>query len=170
VLRQSAQFHHYRDALAKLAAQNLTYASFESRAEIALLVAARERQGPWPRDPDGTPLYPGIGRSLTPAERERRITAGEPYAVRLDTAAACERIGPLSWTDTGDGPSGESGGIAADPAAWGDPVLARKWWSTMRARASPMWCAGRTCSGRPASIACCRRCSDCRNRTTTIIA
>jgi glutamyl-Q tRNA(Asp) synthetase len=126
VLRQSAQFHHYRDALAKLAAQNLTYASFESRAEIALLVAARERQGPWPRDPDGTPLYPGIGRSLTPAERERRITAGEPYAVRLDTAAACERIGPLSWTDTGDGPSGESGGIAADPAAWGDPVLARK--------------------------------------------
>jgi glutamyl-Q tRNA(Asp) synthetase len=126
VLRQSAQFDHYRDALARLAAQNLTYASFESRAEIALLVAAREQQGPWPRDPDGAPLYPGIGRSLAPAERERRIAAGEPYAVRLDTAAACERIGPLSWVDTGAGPGGESGGIAADPAAWGDPVLARK--------------------------------------------
>src|SRR5260221_13879053 len=31
-----------------------------------------------------------------------------------------------------------------------------------------MWCAARTCSGRPACIACCSRCSICRCRTITI--
>ncbi len=44
---------------AKLDAQGLIYPSFESRGEIARLVAEREAQAPWPRDPDGAPLYPG---------------------------------------------------------------------------------------------------------------
>ena len=54
VRRQSAHFDDYRAALAQLAP--LTYPSFESRGEIARLVAEREQQGPWPRDPDGAPL------------------------------------------------------------------------------------------------------------------
>src|SRR5213594_3024343 len=64
VRRQSEHFDDYRAALARLDAQGLIYPSFESRAEIAGL-AARERHGAWPRDPDGAPLYPGHGRSLT---------------------------------------------------------------------------------------------------------
>jgi len=126
VRRQSEHFDDYRAALARLEAQGLVYASFESRAEIAALVAARAAQGPWPCDPDGAPLYPGMGRTLSPSERRRRIEAGEPYALRLDMTAALARAGGLTWTETGAGPSGESGTIAAAPSAWGDIVLARK--------------------------------------------
>jgi glutamyl-Q tRNA(Asp) synthetase len=126
VLRQSAHFDDYRTALDALAAQGLTYASFESRAEIAQLVAERERQRPWPRDPDGAPLYPGAGKSLTQAEQQQRVAAGEPYAMRLDMAAAIAHAGALAWPETGAGPNGETGSVAADPAAWGDLVLARK--------------------------------------------
>jgi glutamyl-Q tRNA(Asp) synthetase len=126
VRRQSEHFDDYRAALAKLDAQGLVYPSFESRAEIAALVAARERQGPWPRDPDGAPLYPGDGRALTAAERRRRIAAGEPYALRLNMPAAMARGRTLSWTETGAAPPGGSGSVAALPEQWGDVVLARK--------------------------------------------
>jgi len=56
VRRQSQHLAQYRDALEKLSAQGLIYPSFESRAEIAKLVAQREANAPWPRDPDGAPL------------------------------------------------------------------------------------------------------------------
>ena len=120
VRRQSEHFDDYRAALGKLEAMGLIYPSFESRAEIAALVAEREKEGPWPRDPDGAPLYPGGAKSLSAAERARRIGAGEPYALRLDMAAALARGGALSWEEAG------SGTIAADPAQWGDVILARK--------------------------------------------
>ncbi len=126
VRRQSEHFDDYRAALAKLDALGLVYPSFESRGEIARLVVEQERKGPWPRDPDGAPLYPGAARSLPPAERRRRIAAGEPYALRLDMAAALARVGALAWTETGSGPRGETGAVAASPVAWGDVVLARK--------------------------------------------
>ncbi len=126
VRRQSEHFDDYRAALAKLDALGLVYPSFESRGEIARLVVEQERKGPWPRDPDGAPLYPGAARSLPPAERRRRIAAGEPYALRLDMAAALARVGALTWTESGSGPRGETGAVAASPAAWGDVVLARK--------------------------------------------
>ena len=41
-------------------------------------------------------------------------------------AAALARFPSLTWSETGAGPSGETGRIAADPAVWGDVVLARK--------------------------------------------
>jgi glutamyl-Q tRNA(Asp) synthetase len=126
VRRQSEHFDDYRAALAQLERQGLVYPSFESRAEIARMVADRERRGAWPRDPDGAPLYPGEARSMPAAERARRIADGEPYALRLDMAAAVARAGALSWTETGSGPAGESGTVAADPRLWGDVVLARK--------------------------------------------
>ena len=66
VRRQSEHFANYRDALEKLAGLGLIYPSFESRAEIARLVAQREADAPWPRDPDGAPLYPGTAKSLSP--------------------------------------------------------------------------------------------------------
>src|SRR5688572_28587259 len=91
VRRQSANLDDYRAALAKLESQGLLYPSFESRAEIAALVAERERIGAWPRDPDGAPLYPGNAKSMSSDERQRRVEAGERYALRLDMAAAIAR-------------------------------------------------------------------------------
>jgi glutamyl-Q tRNA(Asp) synthetase len=126
VWRQSEHLDEHRAALAKLDAWGLIFPSFESRAEIARLVAEREAGGLWPRDPDGGPLYPGTAKTLGAAERQARIAAGEPYALRLDMAAALARVGPLTWTEQGTGPGGETGELAAQPERWGDVVLARK--------------------------------------------
>jgi glutamyl-Q tRNA(Asp) synthetase len=123
VRRQSDHGDAYRAALAQLTALGLVYPSFESRAEIARLAAAHRS---WPRDPDGAPLYPGSGKSVPEAERMRRIRAGQPYTLRLDMRAAQARIGALTWEEAGRGPAGETGIVAADPAAWGDVILARK--------------------------------------------
>lgn len=124
--RQSAHFADYRAALEKLSALGLVYPAFESRAEIAKLVAAREADGPWPRDPDGAPLYPGDAKSLSVEERSQLIASGTPYALRLDMAAASRRTAGLSWNEHGEGPDGERGIVPARPEAWGDVVLARK--------------------------------------------
>jgi glutamyl-Q tRNA(Asp) synthetase len=126
VRRQSEHFGDYRSALAKLETAGLIYPSFESRSEINALVAQREREGLWPRDPDGVPLYPGNARRLSDLERSRRRNDGAPYALRLATDAALARAGPLAWTETGIGPNGESGSVTAGPQMWGDVVLARK--------------------------------------------
>src|ERR1700737_4505616 len=91
VRRQSEHFVLYRNAVEKLSAMDLIYPGFESRAEIARLVAQREAGAPWPRDPDGAPLYPGAAKSLSAAERTRLTGQGAPYALRLDMAAACAR-------------------------------------------------------------------------------
>jgi glutamyl-Q tRNA(Asp) synthetase len=124
--RQSDHLAAYRDALDKLSAQGLVYPSFESRAEIARLVAEREADGPWPRDPDGAPHYPGSARLLSAGERAELFESGVPYALRLDMAAACARAGELGWTEQGEGPDGETGRVAARPQAWGDVILGRK--------------------------------------------
>jgi glutamyl-Q tRNA(Asp) synthetase len=124
VRRQSDHFDAYRAAIDRLDAQGLVYASFESRAEIAGMVREREALGVWPRDPDGVPLYPGGARALSAQERARRMRAGEPFALRLDMAAAAARTGPLTWRERDA--EGRVATVAADPAAWGDVVLARK--------------------------------------------
>jgi glutamyl-Q tRNA(Asp) synthetase len=126
VRRQSEHFARYREAVEELSAQGLIYPSFESRAEIARLVAQRQASAPWPRDPDGAPLYPGPAKSLSPDQRRQLIAQGTPYALRLDMAAACARAGVLSWKEFGEGPGGESGVVTARPEAWGDVILARK--------------------------------------------
>lgn len=126
VRRQSEHFSEYRAALEQLDRLGLVYPSFESRAEIAQLVAKREAVGPWPRDPDGAPLYPGNAKAMTATERAARMAAGEPFALRLDMAAAIVRAGSLSWREDGAGPQGETGVVPADPATWGDVILARK--------------------------------------------
>ncbi|MBI5321665.1 tRNA glutamyl-Q(34) synthetase GluQRS [Bradyrhizobium sp.] len=126
VRRQSEHFPAYREAIERLSALGLIYPGFESRAEIARLVEAREKDAPWPRDPDGAPLYPGTAKSLTPAERGRLIASGAPFALRLDMEAAMARVGSVGWTEQGAGPNGETGAVAARPEAWGDVILARK--------------------------------------------
>ena len=83
VRRQSEHLDVYRAAIERLRRAGVVYASFESRAEIARLVREREVQGPWPRDPDGAPLYPGSPQTLPAAERARRVEAGE-YEAALE--------------------------------------------------------------------------------------
>jgi glutamyl-Q tRNA(Asp) synthetase len=126
VRRQSEHLAVYRDAVKKLGARGLVYPGFESRAEIATLVAQREATGPWPRDPDGAPLYPGTAKSLAPDARTRLICSGAPYALRLDMEAARARAGDLFWIEQGEGPGGETGTVTAQPQVWGDVILARK--------------------------------------------
>ncbi|MET0443583.1 MAG: tRNA glutamyl-Q(34) synthetase GluQRS [Pseudorhodoplanes sp.] len=120
VRRQSAHLSDYRGVTDTLTAMGLLYPSYESRAEIARMVAAKEACGPWPRDPDGAPLYPGRAAVLPAA------AAGAPTALRLDMAAACGVTGRVSWQELGQGPDGQTGTVDARPEAWGDVVLARK--------------------------------------------
>lgn len=126
VRRQSEHLEDYQSALAKLEALKLIYPSFESRSEITALVAERDRDSRWPRDPDGVPLYPGRARKLPIAERDRRRKAGEPFALRVAMDAAVAHAGVLNWTETGAGPQGQTGRVIAAPQMWGDAVLARK--------------------------------------------
>jgi glutamyl-Q tRNA(Asp) synthetase len=128
--RQSDHFADYASAIAELESQGLLYPSFESRGELNALVADLDRQGGWPRDPDGVPIYPGRARKMSPAERERRRAAGEPFALRLAMDRAVARAGVLTWSETGAGPHGQTGLVTAAPQMWGDVVLARKEAST----------------------------------------
>jgi glutamyl-Q tRNA(Asp) synthetase len=116
VRRQSQHLGEYAAVLQRLDAAGLIYPCFCTRAEIRAEIA--RAQGA-PHGPEG-PLYPGTCRALSPAERALRIAAGAPYALRLDTARALARSGPLTWHDE------RAGTVAADPLALGDVVLARK--------------------------------------------
>jgi glutamyl-Q tRNA(Asp) synthetase len=110
---QSEHLPEYRAALDELAARGLTYPCFCTRAAIAGLAA--------PHGPDDAPVYPGTCRGLSPAERTRRIGAGEGFAIRLDGARALAAAArPLRFHEEG------RGWLEADPGAFGDVVLARK--------------------------------------------
>jgi glutamyl-Q tRNA(Asp) synthetase len=111
VVRQSARLPRYAAALGRLRAMGLIYPCFCTRRDIAEAGAA-------PHGPAG-PVYPGTCRRLGAVERGARM-AREPHAWRLDMAAAVRRAGALFWHDLAAGP------VAADPAAHGDVVLARK--------------------------------------------
>jgi len=135
VRRQSEHFSKYREAVEKLSGLGrsglgLIYPAFESRAEIARLVTGRETDAtadePWPRDPDGAQLYPGVAKSLSAEAHRQLIEQGVPYALRLDMAAALTQVSDLSWVEHGAGPNGETGIVPARPEAWGDVILARK--------------------------------------------
>jgi glutamyl-Q tRNA(Asp) synthetase len=126
VRRQSEYLADYRAALDRLIADGLVYPSFESRADIARLIKQKEAEAPWPRDPDGAPLYPGTARTLPLDERQRLLRSGAPYALRLDMATASARAGELSWSERGEGPHGETRTVIARPEVWGDVIIARK--------------------------------------------
>jgi glutamyl-Q tRNA(Asp) synthetase len=110
VLRQSEHCEDYAAALEKLDARGLLYPCVCTRGDIARATAGR---ADWPRDPDGAPLYPGTCRGASPR-------AG-PASLRLDMAKAAAMVGgEVRWREA------EAGEIVADPAVWGDVVLARK--------------------------------------------
>lgn len=124
VRRQSQHFENYGAALERLKEMGLVYPSFLTRGEVKAAVATVERQGqPWPRDPDGTPLYPGLDRQRDDAERECLIAEGKRHAWRLDMKKALSYLrGPLTWRETGQGAERH---VKADPSAWGDVILSR---------------------------------------------
>ncbi len=111
VLFQSNRLPLYAEALQRLRTRGLLYPCFCTRKDIAASASA-------PHGPEG-PVYPGTCRRLDPGERQRLITRKQ-HAWRLDMAAALGRRGNrLSWRD-GDRL------FRADPAPFGDVVLARK--------------------------------------------
>jgi glutamyl-Q tRNA(Asp) synthetase len=101
----------------------LVYPSFESRAEIARLVA-QHRRCAWPHDPDGAPLYPGTqeadARSARAASRRAILCA----AARHERRDA--RTGALTWVEIGADPKQDHETLMARAEKWGDVVLARK--------------------------------------------
>ncbi|MEA3031087.1 MAG: glutamyl-Q tRNA(Asp) synthetase [Sphingomonadales bacterium] len=105
MLYQSERLGLYAEALERLKAEGLLYPCFCTRADIAASAAA-------PQGRDG-PLYPGTCRGLAAPDLAR------PHAWRLDVAKAAARAGPLYWHD-GDTE------VKAEPATFGDVVLARK--------------------------------------------
>ncbi len=114
--RQSDHMADYAAALARLDAEGLLYPCFCTRKGIR---AEIERASQAPHGPDG-PLYPGTCRDLDADVREAHRADGRAYALRLDVAKAVASAGPLIWRDR------ERGALAADPAALGDVLLARK--------------------------------------------
>jgi glutamyl-Q tRNA(Asp) synthetase len=116
VRRQSEHMADYQAALDRLNGMGLLYPCFCTRKQIAAELA---RAGQAPHGMEG-PLYPGTCRELDEATRQRRLGAGESYALRLDVAAAKVRTGPLAWQDRARGQ------IEAKPEIFGDVVLARK--------------------------------------------
>jgi glutamyl-Q tRNA(Asp) synthetase len=116
------QSHHlpeYRTALEVLAARDLLYPCFCSRADIQQSATA-------PHTPDGAPRYPGTCRGLSQRNREARIAAGERYALRLDMQRAVslarekEQGASLTFAE-------ENEGICpCNPEQFGDVVLSRK--------------------------------------------
>ncbi len=125
--RQSEHFSDYAAALGKLQARGLVYPCFCSRSEVKRATAARRTaaSGNWPVDPDNAPLYPGTCRALEPDEAARRVAAGAPHVLRLAMDRAIAAVGGAVGYrvfDTG----GATMPVTADPARWGDVVLARK--------------------------------------------
>jgi glutamyl-Q tRNA(Asp) synthetase len=115
---QSRHLTEYRAALGRLDARGLLYPCFCTRADILREI---EQAAAAPHAPDGSPLYPGLCRALSPAERVARIAAGEPHALRLDMARALACVAaPLDFVEAGEGR------IRCHPEHFGDVVLARK--------------------------------------------
>ena len=195
VRRQSEHFDDYRAGARRGSRRTGSlYPSFESRGRDRARWSPRaKRDAPWPRDPDGAPLYPGDARKAVAGRAAARIASGAPYALRLDMAAAIARAGRLTLAggifrksgnrfsvrmrplnqggETGEAapPIRRAGATSCSRARRRRRAITSPSWSTTPCRASPRWCAAPICSGRPACTGCCRRCSTCRRPTTTII-
>ena len=119
VVRQSRRMDLYGEALRRLADLGVVYPCFCTRKEIRAEIEA-SAGAPHAVAPDGSAVYPGICRALDAAERDDRIAAGRPHALRLDATRARRLTGELSWTD------GEHGRQAVCLDRFGDVVIARK--------------------------------------------
>jgi glutamyl-Q tRNA(Asp) synthetase len=109
--RQSEHMMDYRRALDRLGSMGLLYACNCSRSAI------KAAGDPSARNPDGALIYPGICRD--------KVARTDAVATRLDMAKAMAGIdGALSYRRFW--PDGRDEEVAAEPARWGDVVLARR--------------------------------------------
>jgi glutamyl-Q tRNA(Asp) synthetase len=120
--RQSEHFADYSNALDGLRERGLLYPCFCTRSDVTRVVGgARD----WPRDPDGTPLYPGTCRHMSEEERVHRLNAGQNAALRINMDEAMGLAGMrLGWCEFGEGDAPRD--VSAEPALWGDAVIGRK--------------------------------------------
>lgn len=128
VRRQSEHFAEYAALLDRLRKEDLVYPAFMSRGEVRAHIADAAARGErWPHDPDGAPLYPGVEKTLSRRERQRRIDGGEPFAWRLDMERALPAVvHPLFWREAADEGLKSFQNVDAAPDDWGDPVIARR--------------------------------------------
>lgn len=118
VRRQSEHMSDYRLARERLIRKGWAYPCFCSRGEIRARAVAC--------DPDGAPLYPGTCRELDPVEAAARCERGEPHTWRIAMARALPRattagaLGYVAFDEDGER------WLPADPAPWGDAVIARR--------------------------------------------
>lgn len=116
VRRQSQHYADYAAALDKLDLAGLLYPCTCTRADIAASAEA-------PQGPLGL-VYPGICRARPKEAQEAIRNGSRPFVLRLDMGAALAHVGGhLSFCETGAAHGGE---ITANPAPFGDIVLARK--------------------------------------------
>jgi len=124
VRRQSDHMADYAVALESLKNMGLIYPCFCTRKEIrveikninaAPHVSAKDKRGP---------IYPGTCRAISSYDRELKIAAGDPFALRLNMEKAIlfaeAKRTNLWWMDM------QAGKQHAVPEIFGDVVLARK--------------------------------------------
>ncbi|MEM9392306.1 MAG: tRNA glutamyl-Q(34) synthetase GluQRS [Pseudomonadota bacterium] len=124
VMRQSDRMTAYSLALDRLWAEGLLYPCTCNRRDI-LAAASAPQDGAPLTGPDGV-VYPGTCRN----KHSRTGARPRDVALRLDMEAALSDIQALAFTETGAGPSGETGmiDIAVKDliSQVGDVVLARR--------------------------------------------
>lgn len=95
---QSSRHEIYRDAVKKLTERGLTYPCFCTRAELHAASA--------PHASDGTYVYQGTCRNLTPEQVAAKAAARKP-AIRLIVPDAEDPSGTISFSDMVYGPQTE---------------------------------------------------------------
>lgn len=128
VLRQSLHMTTYSAASDWLLKLGLLYPCFATRTEISEATETAPR--PLTLDPDGTPLYPGLHKTLPKEEIAARLSRNEPFALRLDMDRALDALegitGKRHVTFTELDVDGRPALIQMNPADWGDAVIVRK--------------------------------------------
>jgi len=120
--RQSEHLADYAAALDALRRRDLAYPCFCSRADISRACAASPG---WPRDPDGSPLYPQTCRNLSENARDEQIAAGAKFSLRLDMAKALSATeAPLTYLEFHEGRAWSI--VNAEPEKWGDALIGRR--------------------------------------------
>ena len=117
VVFQSERVPICTEALETLHATGHTYRCFCTRADIAAEIAA---SGSAPHDDDAPPPHPATCRHRSASDVARLLAANEPFAWRLDMAAAAAAHPALHWQDE------IAGRQIARPETAGDVVLWRK--------------------------------------------
>ena len=126
VRRQSEHFDDYRAALAKLDAPGSSIRASRAAARSRGWSPSRRGTAPGRAIPTARRSIPARpARSRRPSAAGAS-TAGEPYALRLDMAAALRARGRAGLDRDRRGSGRRDRTVAAAPAAWGDVVLARK--------------------------------------------